>query len=103
MEKKILNIVEYATTSEKAIEAYLVKEVTKAGCLCLKYSNPNATGYPDRVVIEPNGIVQWVELKSKGRRPSPIQQIRFDELRSLGHEIFIIDSREKVDAFIRQL
>ena len=103
MDRKIKNVVEYAVVSEKAIEAYLVKRVTEAGCLCLKYTNPNMIGYPDRLVVEPNGIVQWVELKSKGRKPLPIQKVRFEELRELGHEIFVIDSKEDVEKFIRQL
>jgi hypothetical protein len=103
MRKDIKTIVEHAVVSEKAIEAYLVKRVTAAGCLCLKYTNPNMVGYPDRLVVEPNGLVQWVELKSKGQHPSPIQLVRFGELRDLGHEIFVCSSRDDVDKFIRQL
>ena len=103
MDKKIKNVVEYAVVSEKSIEAYLVKRVTEVGCLCLKYSNPNMVGYPDRLVVEPNGFVDWVELKSKGRRPSPIQVVRFDELRKLGHTIHVIDSREDVDKFVSHI
>ena len=103
MDSKIKNVVEYAVVSEKSIEAYLVKKVTEVGCLCLKYSNPNMIGYPDRLVVEPNGFVEWVELKSKGRKPSPIQVVRFDELRRLGHTIHVIDSKDDVDKFVDRI
>ena len=103
MRKDIKTIVGHAVVSEKAIEAYLVKRVTAAGCLCLKYTNPNMVGYPDRLVVEPGGMVQWVELKSKGEHPTPIQLVRLNELRGLGHDIFVCSSREDVDKFIKQL
>ena len=67
MKKQVENIVRHSEVSEKAIEAYLVKRCKESGLLCLKYSNANTTGYPDRLVCLPHGNVVWVELKSKGK------------------------------------
>ena len=51
MKKSIENIVQHAEVSEKAIERYLCDVVKKLGGVCLKYSNANMVGYPDRVAL----------------------------------------------------
>ena len=79
MKKSIENIVRHSEVSEKAIEAYLNKRCKENGLLCLKYSNANVTGYPDRLVCCINGKVIWVELKSKGKKPTKLQEIRHQE------------------------
>ena len=100
MRKKVENIVRHSEVSEKAIEAYLVRRCKESGLLCLKYSNANTTGYPDRVVCLPHCNVVWVELKSKGKKPTKLQEIRHQELQELGHQVFVIDSNEGVDKLI---
>jgi hypothetical protein len=98
MKRNIENIVKHAEVSEKVIEEYLVKCVTKMGMLCLKYSNPNMVGYPDRLIVLPVcGQVIWVELKSKGKKPSAIQRQRFNQLTRMHHGIVIIDSPKGVN------
>lgn len=100
MKKSIENIVKHSEVSEKAIEAYLNKRAKESGLLCLKYSNANTTGYPDRLLCLPYGQCVWVELKSKGKKPTKVQLIRIDELRGLNHNVFIIDSKADVDTLI---
>ena len=68
--------------------------------LCLKYSNANVTGYPDRLVCCINGKVIWVELKSKGKKPTKLQEIRHQELKRMGHEVWVISTKEMVDRLI---
>ena len=65
--RSIENIERHAEISEKAIERYLVEQAKENGLLCLKYSNPNMAGYPDRILVIPDGRVVWVELKSRGK------------------------------------
>jgi hypothetical protein len=90
-------ITNHAEFSEKAIERYLRESVRSIGGLCLKYANPGVTGYPDRLICWPGGSTTWVELKSKGMKPTRIQTIRHDELQRLGHRVYVIDSRAGVD------
>lgn len=97
MKKSIDNILHHAEVSEKAIEKYLFDRVKELGGVCLKYSNPNMAGYPDRVVLLPGGKTIWIELKSKGKKPNKLQEIRIASLKLLGHLVFVIDSRETVD------
>lgn len=91
------HITEHAEVSEKMIEGYLVQEVKNMGGICLKYSNPNMVGYPDRLVCLPGGRVAWVELKSKGKKPTRLQNIRMEDLRSMGFEVHVVDNRQDVD------
>lgn len=99
--KGIENLTHHADVSEKSIERYLVEQAKQNGLLCLKYSNPNMVGYPDRLLVLPGGGVVWVELKSKGRKPTKIQQIRMSELTGMGHWIEVIDNKADIDKLIK--
>ena len=104
MDKRIIeNLTRHADVSEKAIERYLVERCREHGLPCLKYSNPNCVGYPDRLIVLPDGMVLWVELKSKGRKPSKIQLARMDELTDLGHSAVVIDNKAAVDDLLNTM
>lgn len=98
--RRIDEIAGQAQYNEKAIEAYLVKRVKELGGIALKYSNPSQTGYPDRLCKLPDTPSFWVELKSKGKKPRPIQQKRIEELREVGWIAFVADSKEEIDAIL---
>lgn len=101
MDKKIDNIVRHAHVSEKATEAYLVRRVKDLGGVCLKYSNPGVVGYPDRVVLLPAGVTIWVEVKSNGKKPNKVQQLRHDQLRAMGHTVAVVESKAEVDLVLK--
>jgi len=98
MKREIENIVKHSVLSEKAIEKYLVEQVRSWGGVCVKFSSFAATGYPDRIVMLPEGFLIWVELKSKGKKPNRIQVMRGIELEHVGQMITTVDSKEGVDA-----
>lgn len=100
MARNIDNITKHAEVSEKAIEKYLGEQVTSIRGLCLKYTNSNVTGFPDRLVCLPGGYTAWVELKSKGKKPTRLQSIRHQQLRNLGFNVHVIDSKQGVDELI---
>ena len=101
MKKKIADIVNHAEVSEKAIERYLVDEVKKLGGICLKYSNQNMAGFPDRLILLPGARTIWVELKSKGKHTTALQDIRLRALKKLGYDTYICDSKEAIDKIIK--
>ena len=103
MKSGIVNILHHSELSEKSIERYLFDRVRQAGGVCLKYSNPNMDGYPDRVALLPGGVSVWVELKSRGRKPTKLQMLRIESLRLMGHRVYVIDSREGVDLMMSEL
>lgn len=88
----------HAQESEKAIEHRLVNKVRALGGLCLKFASASMTGYPDRLVCLPGGKAVWVELKSKGKHPTRYQELRHQELREKGFEVYVADSAAAVDA-----
>lgn len=101
--RSIENLVNHAEVSEKVIEKYLVKRAGECGMLCLKYSNPNMAGYPDRLLVLPGGGVVWVELKSKGRKPTKIQQLRMSTLSGMGHNVRVIDNKTDIDELFKTI
>lgn len=103
MTREIDRIIYHAEQSEKMIERYLVSRVEALGGFCLKYSNSNMIGFPDRLAILPHGKTVWFELKSKGCQPSKAQVIRFLRMGQLGHPVFVCDSKQDVDDSLKNL
>ncbi len=87
-------------TREKDIERYLVKQVKDAGGIAYKWVSPGKRGVPDRIIVMPHKVV-FVELKATGKKPTKQQWLIHGSLRYLGQLVWVIDSREQVDEFIR--
>jgi Holliday junction resolvase len=85
---------------ERDIEKYLVTQVRKLGGKAYKWSSPSHRGVPDRLVFLPHGILLAVELKAQGKKPTKLQHYSHEELRALGAEVLVIDSKAKVDALL---
>ena len=85
---------------EKSVEAYLRDQVKAIGGKAYKFVSPGNDGVPDRLVCLPGGRVAFVETKSPGKRSTPLQENRQNELRALGFEVEVIDSKAGVEYFI---
>lgn len=90
-------------TREKTIEEKLGKAVTAVGGLARKFVSPGFTGVPDRIVLLPGGRIYFVELKAKGRKPSPRQKLVIPQLRRLGFQVWIIDRDATLELFIDEI
>lgn len=88
--------------SEKTIEAYLRRLCKENGWLCLKM-RPVEVGYPDRLIVMPNGRTAWVEVKTTGKKPRPIQARRMEELQRMDHSVWVADTRKTVEEIIKTL
>ena len=86
---------------EKEVEAYLVKRVKDLGGKAYKWVSQGNDGVPDRIVIMPGGTVIFVELKAPGGKLRPLQEAKHTELRKLKQTVFVLDDKNKVDAFIK--
>ena len=75
---------------EKYMEQKLVREVKKRGGLCEKW-NSGSSGWPDRIVLLPDGKIGFVEVKAPGEKPRPLQVSRHNLLRGLGFQVFTLD------------
>lgn len=87
---------------ESKIEQHLVREVQLIGGQALKL-NTSKRGMPDRIVLLPGGRTIFVELKAPGKKPRPLQIKRLRELSFLGFRVEVIDTREKVNLFIKEV
>jgi len=86
--------------SEKTTERYLKDQIVKLGGFSAKWVSPNMAGVPDRICFLPNGFIVFVEIKSEGLKPTPLQEFVFKRLNMLGQPVFIVDTKEKVDALL---
>lgn len=91
------------TVSEKTIEDYLRLQVKHMGGRAYKFSSPGNAGVPDRLVVLPGGKIAFVELKAPGKQPTPLQQKKMQELKSLGAFCAWTASRKGVDRILKEL
>jgi len=89
--------------SEKKLEVKLRKQVKKLGGWAIKFWAVNLTGFPDRLVLMPEGKISFVELKSEGKKLNPRQAVVIEMLRKLGFKVFVIDTKILLDEFLNDL
>lgn len=89
---------------ESEIEKYLVKKVKALGGEVRKVKWIGRNGAPDRLVMLPTGPFYkahrtiWVELKATGKVAEPHQLREHKRMEAMGQTVFVIDSKERVDA-----
>lgn len=80
--------------------------MNRLSVVCVKLTTPGETGYPDRLVVLPNGRVLWMEFKRPGELPRPKQSYIHEQLRKLGHHVEVCDDAVKafeiVEAALRK-
>jgi hypothetical protein len=89
--------------SEKLLERNLREKVKKMGGWAVKFWAISTVGFPDRITLSPNGKINFVELKSEGKKPTPIQASVHRKLEALGFNVFVIDTTEKLNDFLEYL
>ncbi|WP_126416372.1 PDDEXK family nuclease [Trueperella bialowiezensis] len=81
---------------EKTLEQHLTKTVQAQGGLCWKLVSPGTAGVPDRLIILPGNKIGFIELKTTGQKPRPIQQHRLNQLHALGATALTIDHPNQI-------
>lgn len=87
--------------NEKNIEKYLVNEVKKLKGICIKMTSVSFNGLPDRLVILPKGIMFFVEVKTTGQKPRPLQLAAIKKLENVGVKVYVADSKKLVADIIK--
>ncbi len=88
---------------ERYIEQKLRSAVKAKGAMALKFVSPGMAGVPDRIVLWPDGRVDFVELKAPGKHLSLKQVKMAMVLLRLGHQVRVIDSVDKVKEFVDEI
>lgn len=88
---------------EKHIEQKLVNAIKQRGGIAPKFVSPGLDGMPDRLILLPNGVFAFAELKAPGKKPRPLQVARHQKLMSLGFKVYVIDAVEQIGEIIDEL
>lgn len=88
---------------EKTVEAKLVAAVKGMGGLAPKFTSPGYDGMPDRLVLLPNGILAFVELKAPGKKMRPLQVRRKNQIEALGFSVYCIDRPEQIGGVLSEI
>ena len=88
---------------EKTIEQKLVQAVKAMGGIAPKFVSPGFDGMPDRLVLLPQGIIAFVEVKRHGEKPRPLQEARHGLLRRLGFDVYVLDDGEQIPRLLMEI
>ena len=88
---------------EKQIEQKLTLMVKSAGGIAPKFVSSGYAGMPDRLVLLPNGVFAFAELKAPGMHPRALQVARHEMLRRLGFRVYVIDGIEQIGGMLDEL
>lgn len=86
---------------ESQIEKALVKAAIAAGGEVRKVQWIGRRGAPDRVVMLPEGVMWWIELKAPGKKAEPHQLREHKRMRALGQIVFVVDSLEQIEELFK--
>ena len=88
---------------EKTIEHKLTIAAKNMGGIALKFVSPGFDGMPDRIVLIPGGHMGFVEVKSMGCKPRPLQLARHRLLRGLGFKVYVLDDEQQIKQIIAEI
>ncbi|MFP7697135.1 VRR-NUC domain-containing protein [Trueperella sp. LYQ143] len=89
--------------SEKTLEKLLATACHTHGWLCWKFVSPGLVGVPDRIILTPSGRVVFAEIKTSGKKTTPIQTHRHHQLNTLGYPVYLIDQPEHITQLVTTL
>lgn len=87
---------------EKSIEARLVRGVKRFGGVAFKFVSPGNIGVPDRIIIWPDGMVHFVELKTDTGKLSKLQMSQIRRLTELKQLVYTLYGKDAVDEYLEQ-
>lgn len=92
--------------SEREIEASFKRKMEREGCIVMKFVSPGNAGVPDRLILLPNGVAFFAEIKCMGEKPRPLQVAVHKKLLKQGFTVMVIDSENAIlaaECFVRQM
>lgn len=88
---------------EKDIERKIGEFAKKQGCLFYKFTSPARRAVPDRMIITPKGVIGFLEVKAKGKKPTPLQMNEIITLTKQNCDATWCDNVEDGCEFVRKL
>ncbi len=103
MQKTLADLVPKTEAEE---EATFVRKARAKGYLCRKLNGEGFRGWPDQLVISPQGVVTFIEFKRPGKYKSPSDGLSANQaetiakLRANECEVLVTDSANEALKFI---
>ena len=88
---------------EKTLERKLAEAVKAMGGIAPKFVSPGFAGMPDRLVLLPGGKCGFVEVKRRGEKPRPLQEMRHGMLRQLGFKVYVLDCAGQIEEVLHEI
>lgn len=88
--------------NEVQIEQKYVRYAASRGCKALKGAIEGRRGFPDRLTLCPGSKFFWIEFKRPGCKPTKLQKHIHKYLRSLGHNVYVVDNYEEAVEILEQ-
>lgn len=88
---------------EKLTEQKLIRAVKAAGGIAVKLVSPGFDGMPDRLVLLPGAKIAFVEVKTMGCKPRPLQIRRHELLRALGFLVYVLDDERQIGGILNEI
>lgn len=88
---------------EKDIERKIGDFAKKHSCLYLKFTSPARRAVPDRMIITPQGVIGFLEVKAAGKIPTTLQMNEIKKLWSMKCLAAWCDNVEEGCEFIQKL
>ena len=85
---------------ERNIERKLVNGVKAMGGIAYKWVSPGNTGVPDRIVIFPDGKIEFVELKTETNKPTPLQTAQMKRLQHMNCVVYVLRGEAAVNEYL---
>lgn len=80
---------------EQQLETHLCWAIRRIGGICWKFTSPGLTGVPDRICMM-DGKCVFVEVKTTGKQPRPLQIARMKELQRQGFTCIVLDHPDEI-------
>ena len=79
---------------EKSIQKKVISYARSHDFIALKINVGSQSGWPDYVLIDPDGWHVWIEFKKPGEELRPLQVHRKTQLTERGIPVTVIDNEE---------
>lgn len=79
--------------AESKLQSKICKDIQKSGWIVIKIMLCSKPGIPDLIFLKDKKCI-FVEVKSPGEKPEPLQEYWHRRLRDKGFEVYVIDTWE---------
>ena len=79
---------------EADLEAWCRERAVRDGGYLLKWVSPGNKGVPDRILLLPC-FVAFIEFKALSGKLSALQQVWYDRLTKMGHNVYIVRTKDQ--------